>query len=110
MYLDFHFIFGNTGLSRKYKGLTVSEKCPRSLYIATKRAKNSYTIKSIAYREFMGVRIATTFHNSQYLFGVSSYVLLPHNRFRGETYFNNIYSSVEDSLTVFNRDTVGNGC
>lgn len=80
--LYYPFCFGDGALSKRHKGLKISEKGSRALYSARKRKHRGSDIEEIAYRESYAGRIATIYHNAPSMFGACRYTILPKDRYR----------------------------
>jgi len=82
--LDYPFVFGEGPISKKHKGNKVSERGCRAVYSAKHRpsSSNRRNIEVVVYRESIGGRIASVYHNNDRMLGGHNFTLVPKQGFR----------------------------
>ncbi|CDF34053.1 unnamed protein product [Chondrus crispus] len=87
--MTYPFVFGSGAITRRSKGMVVSEKGCRAVYVATLKSnlsvrRSGRELEACLYRESCSGRIAAMIHNNRRLFKSRSFTIVPHSRFRGQ--------------------------
>lgn len=87
--LTYPFVFGSDPMSRRHKGMAVSENGCGAVYVATLKSNSSSRpigrdLETCLYRKSYSSRIAAMVHNNRRLFKSRSFTAVPHNRLRGK--------------------------
>lgn len=69
--LDYALVFGDGPITKRHKGIVVSERGCRAVYSATRTPSSNQgkPVQAFVYRESCSGKIAAVFHNNARLFG-----------------------------------------
>lgn len=82
--MDYTFVFGDSRIRKRHKGMVVARGGGRAIYSARKEAGSSERVVEAAfYRQSFSGRIAAIYHNDPKMFGATKFVLVPKGLFRG---------------------------
>ena len=99
--LDYPFVFGDGPITKRHKGMRVSERGCRAIYSATRRPQScsGRAIEASVYRESYSGRIAAIYHNDKARFCSTRFTLIPKEAYR----YSNLNEKLEDMQVVFDR-------
>ena len=104
------YVFGSGPITKRAKGMVVSEKGCKAVYIATKKTEGTTRrvgrdLEACLYRKSCSGRIAAMIHNDRKLFKSPSFTIVPHNRFRSSCSLD----AIQEEQVVYDSQKRGRG-